>query len=330
MKPPYDITPIILKLITLISEKIGEINANLLDKPSPKLRKKNRIKTIHNSLKIEGNSLTEEQITALLEKKRVVGPKKDITEVLNTIDVYENINEFNYKSEKDFLKAHKNLMQGLIEDNGKYRLQGVGIVKGNKVKHIAPPYGNIPFLMKDLFKYLKDKNELNLIKSCVFHYEMEFIHPFLDGNGRMGRLWQTIILKEEYPVFEFIPLETLISKSQNKYYKSLSESDKQGKSTIFIEYMLNIINESLDQALNFGSKKLTQIDRLKYFSGLSIREFSRKDYLSTFKGISSATASRDLNKGVEMKMFIKSGEKNKTKYIITMPNNSINSIGVLW
>lgn len=316
MKPPYDITPKILKLVTAISEKIGEINANLLDKPSPLLRKQNRIKTIHNSLKIEGNTLSEEQITAILEKRKVIGPKKDITEVLNTIDVYDNLNKFNFQSENDFLKAHKYLMQNLIEKPGNYRKQGVGIVKGSKVEHIAPPYGNVPYLMKDLFKYLKNKNELDLIKSCVFHYEMEFIHPFMDGNGRMGRLWQTLILKNEYSVFEFIPLETLISKSQNKYYNALSQSDKQGKSTVFIEYMLDIINNSLEHTLNFGTKKLTQIERLNYFIEKNKNEFTRKNYMETFKDISSATASRDLNKGVELKLFLKIGEKNKTKYKI--------------
>jgi len=321
MKPPYDITPIILKLVTSISEKIGEINANLLDKPSPLLRKQNRIKTIHNSLKIEGNALSEEQITAILEKRKVIGPKKDITEVLNTINVYDNLNSFNYQNEKDFLKAHKNLMLDLIEKSGEYRKQGVGIIKGSEVEHIAPPHGNIPYLMKDLFKYLKNKNELDLIKSCVFHYEMEFIHPFLDGNGRMGRLWQTLILKNEYPIFEFIPLETLIRKSQKKYYKALSASDKQGKSTVFIEYMLNIIKDLLEQTLKFGTKKLSQIERLNYFIESKKNEFTRKDYMEIFKDISSATASRDLIKGVELKLFSKIGEKNKTKYKITVPNN---------
>jgi len=316
MKPPYDITPKILKLVTSISEKIGEINANLLDKPSPLLRKQNRIKTIHNSLKIEGNLLSEEQITAILEKRKVVGPKKDITEVLNTIDVYENLNNFNFQSEKDFLKAHKNLMQDLIEKPGIYRKQGVGIVKGSKVEHVAPPYENVPYLMKGLFKYLKNKKELDLIKSCVFHYEMEFIHPFLDGNGRMGRLWQTLILKNKYSIFEFIPLETLISKSQKKYYNALSDSDKQGKSTVFIEYMLNIIDNSLEYTLKLGMKKLTQIERLNYFIESNKNEFTRKNYMETFKDISSATASRDLNKGVELKLFSKIGEKNKTKYKI--------------
>jgi len=207
-------------------------------------------------------------------------------------------------------------MNGLIENPGKYRKQGVGIVKGTKVEHIAPPHGNVPYLMKDLFKYLNNKNELSLIKSCVFHYEMEFIHPFLDGNGRMGRLWQTLILKNEYPVFEFIPLETLISKSQNEYYKALSESDNKGKSTIFIEYMLEIIDNSLEHTLNFGNRKLTQTDRVNYFKELNIEEFTRKEYMNIFKDISSSTASRDLNKGIEMNMFIKIGEKNKTKYRI--------------
>jgi len=316
MNPPYDITKKILTLVTQISEKIGEINANLLDKPSPKLRKQNRVKTIHNSLKIEGNTLTEQQITAILENKRVIGPKKDITEVLNTIDVYNAIINFKSHSEKDFLRAHKMLMKGLIDTSGKYRKQGVGIVQGEKVEHIAPPFENVPYLMKDLFKYLKDKSELNLIKSCVFHYEMEFIHPFIDGNGRMGRLWQTIILINEYPVFEFIPLETLISKSQKEYYKALSESDSKGNSTYFIEYMLEIIDKTLEQTLNFGSRKLKQIDRLNYFLELGKIEFTRKDYMLVFKNISSATASRDLIKGIDLKLFKKEGEKNKTKYII--------------
>ena len=196
MKPPYEITSSILKLITSISEKIGEVNANLLNKPSQKLRKQNRIKTIHSSLKIEGNTLTEKQITAILENKRVIGPKKDVLEVLNAIKIYENLEEYNPSNEKSFLKAHQNLMEGLIENSGKYRNQSVGIVKGSKVEHLAPPFENVPYLMKDLFEYLKKSDEIVLIKSCVFHYEMEFIHPFLDGNGRMGRLWQTLILME--------------------------------------------------------------------------------------------------------------------------------------
>ena len=314
MKPPYEITSSILKLITSISEKIGEVNANLLNKPSPKLRKQNRIKTIHSSLKIEGNTLTIEQITALLENKSVIGPKKDVLEVLNAIKIYENLEEYNPSNEKSFLKAHQNLMKGLIENSGKYRNQSVGIVKGSKVEHLAPPFENVPYLMKDLFEYLKKSDEIELIKSCVFHYEMEFIHPFLDGNGRMGRLWQTLILMEKYPIFEFLPFETLISNDQEKYYKALAKSDKSGKSTKFIEYMLNVIDISISELLDFNNRTLSEKDRLEYYVSLNKTEFTRKDYMDIFKDISSATASRDLKKGVELGLFEKIGEKNKTIY----------------
>ena len=316
MKPPYDITPKILSYITSISEKIGEVNAHFLNKPSPQLRKQNKIKTIHSSLKIEGNTLTEEQITALLENKHVIGPKKDVVEVLNAIKIYENLDLYNPKDEKSFLKAHENLMSSLIENAGKYRNQGVGIVKGSKVEHLAPPAQNVPFLMKDLFKYLKNPEEIVLIKSCVFHYEMEFIHPFLDGNGRMGRLWQTLILMGKYPVFEYLPFETLISKNQDKYYNALSESDKSGKSTKFIEYMLEVIDKSIGELLNFNNRILTEKERIEYFVSLNQKEFTRKDYMSVFKDISSSTASRDLKKGIEMDLFGKIGENNKTKYFI--------------
>jgi len=314
MKLPYETTSSILRLIASISEKIGDVNANLLNKPSPKLRKQNRIKTIHSSLKIEGNTLTEEQITALVENKRVIGPKKDVLEVLNAIKIYENLEEYKPTNEQSFLKAHKSLMQGLIEDSGRYRSQSVGIVKGSKVEHLAPPFGNVPYLMKELFDYLKTSDEIELIKSCVFHYEMEFIHPFSDGNGRMGRLWQTLILMENYPIFEFLPFETLISKDQDSYYKALAESDKSGKSTNFIEYMLNVIDISMGELLDFNNRRLSEKDRLEYYVSLNKTEFTRKDYMAIFKHISSATASRDLKKGVELGLFEKTGNKNKTIY----------------
>ncbi len=316
MKPPYDITPKILKLVSSISEKIGEVNANYLSKQSPQLRKQNRIKTIQSSLQIEGNTLTEDQITALIENKRIIGPEKDILEVLNAIKVYNDINTYKQYSERDFLKAHALLMKGLVEPAGKYRNQSVGIVKGDQIEHIAPPSQNVPPLMKNLFAYLKDDEDLTLIKSCVFHYEMEFIHPFIDGNGRMGRMWQTVILLNEYPVFEFLPFESLISATQQEYYKSLSLSDKSGKSTPFIEYMLGVIDESLSQLLNYKNRILKDTDRLEYFLKQGYKEFSRKDYMKVFKDIASATASRDLKKGIELQLFESSGQLNKTKYIV--------------
>ena len=314
MKPPYEITTQILKYITSISEKIGEVNAKYLIKTNPTLRKQNQIKTIHSSLRIEGNTLTEEQITAILENKRVVGPEKDILEVLNAFEVYKNINKLKPESEKDFLKAHQLLLQKLIKDSGTYRKQSVGIVKGSKVEHIAPPFENVPYLMKDLFEYLKDENEITLIKSCVFHYEMEFIHPFIDGNGRMGRLWQTLILMQDYPIFEFLPFETLISKNQKEYYNALSVSDEEGKSTKFIEYMLKIIEDSLIELLKNSIKKLTDNDRMILFLENQNTDFTRKHYMNYFKDISSATASRDLKNAVEKGIISKLGDKKTTIY----------------
>jgi Fic family protein len=205
-------------------------------------------------------------------------------------------------------------MRGLVNEAGVYRKQSVGIVQGEKLAHLAPPYENVPILMNDLFDYLKSKDELTLIKSCVFHYEMEFIHPFIDGNGRMGRLWQTLILVQEYPVFEFLPFETLINTTQVDYYKALSVSDKSGKSTAFIEYMLDVIDKSLSELLNYKNRIMTDINRLEYFIQLSNSEFSRKEYMNVFKDISTATASRDLLKGTELKIIEKVGEKNKTRY----------------
>ena len=314
MRPPYDITAQILKLISSISIKIGEVNANYLNKQSPQLRKQNKIKTVHSSLSIEGNTLTEDQVSAILDNKRVIGPKKDIDEVINALKVYDSLGNLNPYSSNSFLDAHKILMRGLVNEVGVYRKQSVGIVQGEKLAHLAPPFENVPFLMNDLFDYLKSNDELTLIKSCVFHYEMEFIHPFIDGNGRMGRLWQTLILVQEYPVFEFLPFETLINSTQVDYYKALSVSDKSGKSTPIIEYMLDVIDKSLSELLNYNNRIMTDINRLEYFIQINKSEFSRKEYMDVFKDISTATASRDLLKGTELKIIEKEGEKNKTRY----------------
>ncbi|MFK7833481.1 MAG: Fic family protein [Winogradskyella sp.] len=316
-KPPYEITSEILKLTSEISEKIGAINSNYINKPTTVLRKQNKIKTIHASLKIEGNTLSETQITALLENKTVVGPKKDVLEVLNAISVYNTLGNYKPHSEASFLKAHKTLMHGLLSKPGTYRTESVGIAKNDTVTHIAPPYKNVPFLMKNLFDYLKEYEEIALIKSCVFHYELEFIHPFTDGNGRMGRLWQTVILMTAYPIFEYIPFEISISKNQDDYYKVLGDCDKLGNSTKFIVYMLSIINRSIDDLLNFSNRTFTATDRLEHFITLDKTTFSRKDYMTVFKDISTATASRDLKKGIEMNLFYKTGEKSKTIYIVS-------------
>jgi Fic family protein len=315
MKRPYDINADILHLISEISTKLGEVKAYFLQKQSPQLRKQNRIKTIHSSLNIEGNTLTVEQITAIVDNKKVIGPEKDVKEVLNAIKVYNNLAHYTPKNQESFLKAHKVLMNGLVDSPGKYRNKGVGIIKGDNLAHVAPPAENVLHLMTDLFDYLQKDKDIALIKSCVFHYEVEFIHPFIDGNGRMGRLWQTLILLQQYPVFEFLPFETLIAKDQEQYYRALAISDQSGKSTAFIEYMLSIINGALKDLLNVNNRTLSSFDRIEFFRSLGTKSFTRKDYMNRFKNISSATASRDLLKGVERGFLVKTGSLNQTVYI---------------
>lgn len=315
MKPPYKITARILSLVSVISERIGEINSAHLSKPPTKLRKRNKIKTIQSSLEIEGNTLSVEKITAIFENKRVLGPEKDILEVKNAIAVYEQLSEFDPYSFSSLCKAHRILMEGLVETPGKIRTKSAGIVKGSKLAHIAPPSEMVKPLMNDLFAYLKNNDDITLIKSCVFHYELEFIHPFQDGNGRMGRLWQSIILLDKYQVFEYLPLEALIKEKQKEYYDALEKSDKMGESTFFIEFMLGIIKESLDDLLQTQNVTLTNLDRIRIFSPLIKEEFfNRKNYLRYFKEISPATASRDLQFAVENGIIDKFGDKNTTKY----------------
>ena len=315
MKPPYQITGRILELVASISEKIGEINAAHLNRPPTKLRKENRIKTIQSSLEIEGNTLSIEQITAMMENKRIIGPEKDILEVKNAIAVYNQFHRLDPYSLESFRKAHGILMKDLIDSPGKFRGKSVGIVKGSEVSHLAPPSEMINPLMKDLFGYLKNDDDLVLIKSCVFHYELEFIHPFIDGNGRMGRLWQSLILTSSYPVYEFLPLELLIKEKQEKYYEALSKSDMSGSSTPFIEFMLALILEALQELLNTQRVNLTKTDRINQFKYTVKDEyFRRAEYLKKFREISTATASRDLKWALENGILKKIGDKNTTRY----------------
>ena len=221
------------------------------------MRKENRIKTIHSSLAIENNSLSLKQITAIIEGKHVLGNPNEIKEVKNSIQAYDLLLSLNPYNEKDLLKAHKLMMQDLVERNGKYRTDGVGIFDGAKVVHLAPPADRVPELMFDLFKWLKESDVHPLIKSCVFHYEFEFIHPFQDGNGRIGRLWQTVILKEWKEIFAWLPVETLIKENQKEYYNVLGTSDSEANSTKFIEFMLSLILNTIEEIIE-TEKKVTQ------------------------------------------------------------------------
>ena len=252
--PPFEITSKIIELISNISEKIGEISSIQNNSHYIQLRKENRIQTIHSSLAIENNSLSLEQITAIIDGKRVLGNPNEIQEVKNSVQAYDLLLTLNPYNEKDLLKAHKLMMQDLVENSGKYRTDGVGIFDGEHVVHVAPPAKRVPELMADLFEWLKTSDVHPLIKSCVFHYEFEFIHPFQDGNGRIGRLWQTVILKEWKEVFAWIPVETLIKENQKEYYNTLGVSDKSANSTKFIEFMLSIILTTIEEIIETERK----------------------------------------------------------------------------
>jgi Fic family protein len=317
MQPPYNLTSEILSLVSDISILIGQGQALQMERPSPMLRKKHRIKTIRASLAIEGNSLSEAQITAILEQKRVIGPPKDILEVQNAIKAYELLPKLDPTKLSAFLKAHRTLMDGLIAAPGQLRTSGVGIFKGDKIAHLAPPAALVNAQITDLLQYLKASTESVLVKSCVAHYEIEFIHPFLDGNGRIGRLWQTLILMQKYPIFEYLPFESLIKDSQAEYYKTLEICDKTGDSTEFIVFILQILKTALQQLLGQRPENQTPETRIRYFIQLTKHDtFSRKDYLQVFKNISTATASRDLKVGVQLNLLLISGDKRSSMYTV--------------
>lgn len=244
--PPFTITSKIVNLIAKISEQVGGLNASLLNS-SPQLRKQNRIKTIAGTLAIEGNQLTEEQITAIIEGQKVLGSARELAEVAGAISAYDALPELQPHKINDLLKAHNLMMSGILLDAGKFRNKAVGIHKGNKVHHIAPPAHQVSGLMADLVNWLKKSQDHPLITSSVFHYEFEFIHPFTDGNGRLGRLWQTLILSKWHPLFLALPLESIIKDNQQKYYQALEQADKEGNSVAFIDFMLLTISETLEK-----------------------------------------------------------------------------------
>ena len=246
-KPPYVITPIIVSLVAKISEKLGQLSVLKTQENNLYLRRINRIRTIQGSLAIEGNTLTEMQITAVLDGKAVIAPPREVQEVRNAIKAYEKLTKWRPTSQQDLLAAHQTLMQGLIDDVGQYRNTGVGIMKGKKVIHMAPSAECVNGLMFDLFDWLACSDEHPLILSSIFHYEFAFIHPFADGNGRMGRLWQTLILSQWQDIFSYLPVESLIYAHQDDYYLALQQSTKQANSAPFIEFILQMILDSCNE-----------------------------------------------------------------------------------
>lgn len=245
--PPFTISTDAINLIADISAIVERLNISLRREHELKLRKGNRIKTIHSSLAIEGNTLNEDEVKDIVNGKHIVAPLRQIQEVKNAIKVYDIYSQLDPFSEHDLKRAHGIMMEALSEDAGRYRTSGVGVFSDKGMVHLAPPFNLVPELMENLFSWLKKSDDHLLIRSCVFHYEFEFIHPFSDGNGRMGRLWQSLILGRLNPIFEHLPVENMIYANQNEYYEAISNSTKAGNSGHFIDFMLRQILRALRQ-----------------------------------------------------------------------------------
>jgi len=243
--PPFTLTNKALTLVAEISEAIGRLTVQAEHEKLLRLRKVNRMRTVKGSLAIEGNTLTEQQITAILDGKRVIAPPKEVQEAHNAIAAYDEIRNWQATNPKDLLTAHGLLMKGLVEQAGMYRFKGVGVMSGDKVVHMAPQADRVPMLMTQLLTWLTQTDVHPLIASCVFHYEFEFIHPFDDGNGRMGRLWQTLILSKWHDVFINIPVESFVHQFQSDYYFSIRKSTELTDSSPFIEFMLQMILDAI-------------------------------------------------------------------------------------
>lgn len=251
-KPPFHMTDRITNLVAEISEQIGRITVLSHGNLNPRLRKENRIRTIHSSLAIEHNSLSLEQVTAILDGKRILGDPNEIREVQNAYETYELLLTLNPASVKDLLKAHKQMMNGLIPENGRFRSKGVGVFDGDVVVHMAPPAEFVPGQIQDLFDWYQASEMHPLVKSAVFHYEFEFIHPFADGNGRMGRLWHSLLLGTWKELFFWLPIEKLIRTRQKEYYDALGQADREADSSEFVRFMLEVILDTLKQTVVVG------------------------------------------------------------------------------
>ena len=324
LSPPFKITNEILNFIYEIGELVGKISAEKEFEKNLTLRRENRIKTIYSSLAIEQNSLTLEQVTDVINGKRVLAPPKDIKEVQNAYEIYERLDELNENSVKDLLLAHKIMTSELIKESGRFRSKNAGVYQGDKLIHMGTLPEYIPELINNLFLWLKNSKEHPLIKAAVFHYEFEFIHPFQDGNGRIGRLWHSLILSKWKKLFAWLPVESLVQKYQKEYYISINNSNRDGESTEFILFMLRIINETLIELVE--NKKTTDkttdkmTDKNSERIKLVIKYLSQNNSINNKEtqnllNISEATAKRFLNKLVKENILEAVGEYKARKYI---------------
>lgn len=300
-KPPFEITNQIIDYVAEIAELVGRLTAASPLSTSPTLRRANRIRTIHGSLAIEQNTLSLEQVTAVLNGKHVLAPPKDIAEVKNAYEIYERLDELDPYSADDLLTAHGIMTRGLVEESGMFRTRPVGVVDSEgHVLHFGTLPQYVPDLVMALLEWTKTSEVHMLIRSCVFHYELELIHPFADGNGRVGRLWHTLLLSKWNPAFAWLPVESIIHDRQQEYYEAINASNNAGESTVFIEFMLSATKTSLidaintsdgmsDETLDKATLRWRQIEKF-----LETHEFIMNADVRLLCGVSAATANRIL------------------------------------
>ena len=300
-QPPFQITNKIIDDVSEISEQIGRLSAHNHLSANPNLRRTNRIRTIYGSLAIEQNTLSLEQVTAVLNGKHVLAPPKDIAEVKNAYEIYERLDELDPYSVDDLLTAHGIMTRGLVDESGMFRTRPVGVVnQDGQVVHLGTLPQYVPDSVTEILDWTKHSDLHMLIKSCVFHYEFELIHPFADGNGRVGRLWHTLLLSKWNPTFAWLPVESIIHDRQQDYYNAINASNNAGESTAFIEFMLSAIKASLIDATKMSDdmsdektdKKTLRLKKIEQF--LRTHEYIMNADVRELCGVSAATANRVL------------------------------------
>ena len=323
-KPPFEITNQIIDYVAEIAELIGRLNAAHLLSTNPTLRRANRIRTIHGSLAIEQNTLSLEQVTAVLNGKQVLASPKDIAEVKNAYEIYEWLEELNPYSVDDLLTAHGIMTRGLMEESGVFRTRPVGVVDSEgHVLHFGTLPQYVPDLVMELLDWVKTSEVHMLIRSCVFHYEFELIHPFADGNGRVGRLWHTLLLSKWNPAFAWLPVESIIHDRQQEYYDAINASNDAGESTVFIEFILSAIKASLMDAVNTSDEMSDgKVDKItlrwnKIQEYLKIHDYIMNADVRELCGVSVATANRILAGFVADGKLVKYREGGHWAYILS-------------
>lgn len=305
-QPPFHITETMINLVAEISELVGHLSASHHLSTNPTLRRRNRIRSIYSSLAIEQNTMTLEQVTAVLNGKRVLAPPKDIAEVKNAYEIYERLGELNPYSVDDLLMAHGIMTRGLIEESGVFRSKSVGVVNGEgEILHFGTLPAYVPDLVEQLLDWTANSDLHMLIRSCVFHYEFELIHPFADGNGRIGRLWHTLLLSQWNSAFAWLPIESIIHDNQEAYYAAINTSNVAAESTAFVEFMLSVIKTALTEATNTSeeidltgqSKTDTRVALVNNY--LKTHEFIMNADVRQLCDVSAATANRILTGMVE-------------------------------